>query len=737
IPSQGKLQLATSITYRVEYRNDQSPSTIPTLRQKELFGEIVKAMVVNPEDVSSFAPDIGIRWSPALVPPGYYEYVIISESPMDTVFERFADWKTRKGIPATVVTVSWINSTYTGYDLQEEIRNFIIDAYNSWGTIYILLGGSGDQKTGGQNIVPARRTWHRTCGVGYYPDENWIPNDLYYSDLDGNWDADGDNTYGEIPDDVDMYADVYVGRASVYSVSMAQNFVYKVLTYEKNPPTGYIKKNLLPTAILWSSYEERFMQNKIADITPAGWFDAKLYEREGTLSRVGMIDSMNVGYGMGHWVGHGNENGMYMGSPYLTSGDADALVNGDKVGIANSIACFTGAWDETPGGDCFAEHLVNRVGGGLLAAMMNSRYGWGAYVGGYVPGPSERLDTTFYYNVFISNIYHLGEAHAVAKDAWVPYADMGNQYDFTRWCIYELNLLGCPEIPIWTDEPASLIVTHDATVSGPVSFSVSVSDDSKAPVSNALVCLWCKLENTMWERGYTDASGNVSILVNPTMDSDTMWVTVTKHNYIPYEGYATVTEVSINLTEFSANAFIGNVKINWRTENESDNVCWIIERAYSEDINWEQIGTVPGQGTKPNPTEYLFIDAGIEQDGKYFYRLISVDSDGKKLTFGPVSEMVRGNVPCVTALHDIFPNPCLGKLSVFYNIPKRSFVKLCIYNSVGQVVRALVNGKLEPGYHSVTWDGKNDRGAEVGNGIYFLRMNAENFKIIKKILLVK
>ena len=101
-----------------------------------------------------------------------------------------------------------------------------------------------------------------------------------------------------------------------------------------------------------------------------------------------------------------------------------------------------------PGGDCFAEHLVNRVGGGLVAAMMNSRYGWGAYVSGYVPGPSERIDTSFYYNVLVDDMFHIGEAHSVAKDAWVFYADSGAQYDMTRWCLYELNLLGDPEMDI-------------------------------------------------------------------------------------------------------------------------------------------------------------------------------------------------------------------------------------------------------------------------------------------------
>ena len=530
IPAQKKLQLATSISYEVEYMEDRVDSYVATARQLDVFGNAVRAIVANPQYITQFAPRVRQNTRPTTLPPGNYEYVVISAPPMDTVFERFAEWKTKKGIPATVVDVSWISSNYTGYDVQEKIRNFIDDARNSWGTIYFLLGGSGDQRTSGQNIVPARMTYYYTYStVGR---DDTIPSDLYYADLDGDWDFNGNHVYGQLGDSVDMYADVYVGRASVYNVAMAQNFVDKVLTYEKNPPTDYLKKMLLPTAILWSSYEERPMQDSIASMTPTDWTDGKLYERNGTLSRQWMIDSMNVGYGMGHWVGHGNENGIYMGTPYLNSSDADNLVNGDRQGIANSIGCMCGGWDLVPGGDCFAEHLVNRVGGGLVAALMNSRYGWGAYVGGYVPGPSERIDTTFYYNVLLSDMFHIGEAHSVAKDAWVYYADSGYQYDMTRWCLYELNLFGDPEMPLWTDTPQNLTVNFPSAIPiGNQNVNIVVTS-SGSPVSNALVCLHKGEE--VYVSGHTNTAGLVTLSVYSNSPGS-MNVTVTAQNHYPFE----------------------------------------------------------------------------------------------------------------------------------------------------------------------------------------------------------
>jgi hypothetical protein len=190
------LEFARRVTIEVEYEPGHDKQFVPTFRQREVAVQALRSIVINPEEVWSFAPTVGGRIPSGRVPPGYYEYVVISAPPMDTVFQRLAEWKTRKGVPATVVNVSWINTNYTGYDLQEKIRNFIIDAYTNWGTIYVLLGGSADQRTSGQNIVPARRAFYTRSFVGGYPDEDTIPCDLYYSDLNGTWDLDGDHVCG-------------------------------------------------------------------------------------------------------------------------------------------------------------------------------------------------------------------------------------------------------------------------------------------------------------------------------------------------------------------------------------------------------------------------------------------------------------------------------------------------------------------------------------------------------------
>jgi len=524
VPTTGELRLATKLTYRLEYAGGVS-GVVATDAQKAAFGGTVQSLVRNPKDVNRYAPRVRANASFSL-PSGHYEYVVVTDSVMDTVFQRLADWKTLKGVPGNVVRTSWIYANYSGYDDQEKIRNFIKDAYATWGTMYVLLGGQGDYVSSGQNIIPTRMA---NYGDG---DE---PCDLYYAGLDGTWDFNNNHTYGQLADSTDMYSDVYVGRAPVYNVAMAQNFVGKVLKYEQDPPTGFIKKMMLPTAILWSSYEERPMQESIARMTGTDWVDQKLYERTATLSRQAVVDSMNGGAGLGHWEGHGNESGIYMGSsPFFNSTDADALVNGDKTGIVVSIACDCAAWDWVPGGDCMAEHMVNRVGGGCIATIMNTRYGYGAYINGqgYVPGPSERLDTTYFAGVLQYGMPHTGEALGYSKACWAPYADSLYQYDMQRYCIYDLNLIGDPETSLWTDEPTALNVSHAGVVNigNNIPYAVTVAAAFDAPVESAMVCL--KKGDEVDVKGWTNSSGQVTLYVSATTPGQMFMAVNARDHYI-------------------------------------------------------------------------------------------------------------------------------------------------------------------------------------------------------------
>jgi hypothetical protein len=94
-------------------------------------------------------------------------------------------------------------------------------------------------------------------------------------------------------------------------------------------------------------------------------------------------------------------------------------------------------------------------------------------------------------------------------------------------------------------------------------------------------------------------------------------------------------------------------------------------------------------------------------------------------------------LPTVFALEQNYPNPFNPTTTIRYAIPKQAGVELVIINLNGQIVRTLVNEAQRADFYNVVWDGRNNRGEEVGSGIYFYRLQADKFSAIKKLMLVK
>ncbi len=100
-------------------------------------------------------------------------------------------------------------------------------------------------------------------------------------------------------------------------------------------------------------------------------------------------------------------------------------------------------------------------------------------------------------------------------------------------------------------------------------------------------------------------------------------------------------------------------------------------------------------------------------------------------------EVAESEVIPSFSLKPNFPNPFNSETVIRYSLPRESQVRVRIYNILGQKVRTLVDRKETAGPKSVTWDGKNERGDEVSSGIYFYRLEAEEFAQTRKMLLLK
>jgi hypothetical protein len=182
-PLSGELTYHPEVTVHVSYTFPKGFSAedvmIDNLARKE---RIAEEIILNFDQARSWYPDVtGAKES--------FDFVIITLDALTFSVIPLVDWETSKGRSVNVVTTSWVNSNYAGYDLAERMRNFLRDKYPSgeWGIEDVLLVGDYDD-------VPMRRTEQ---DVGYGKPET----DLYYAELslpdDQSWDADQDHRWGE------------------------------------------------------------------------------------------------------------------------------------------------------------------------------------------------------------------------------------------------------------------------------------------------------------------------------------------------------------------------------------------------------------------------------------------------------------------------------------------------------------------------------------------------------------
>ncbi len=93
--------------------------------------------------------------------------------------------------------------------------------------------------------------------------------------------------------------------------------------------------------------------------------------------------------------------------------------------------------------------------------------------------------------------------------------------------------------------------------------------------------------------------------------------------------------------------------------------------------------------------------------------------------------------PRIGYLHQNTPNPFGLQTAVTFSLRKSGDVVLAIYNIQGRLIRTLAEGPHSAGDHEVTWDGKDDLGADVAAGMYLYRLAIGEFEEARKMILVR
>lgn len=94
-------------------------------------------------------------------------------------------------------------------------------------------------------------------------------------------------------------------------------------------------------------------------------------------------------------------------------------------------------------------------------------------------------------------------------------------------------------------------------------------------------------------------------------------------------------------------------------------------------------------------------------------------------------------VPTTYQLLQNYPNPFNPSTTIEYQLPAETMTNIEVYNMLGERVATLVHEVQPAGFYSIKWNGARDTGARVATGVYFYRMQADKFSVVKKMLLMK
>jgi len=142
-------------------------------------------------------------------------------------------------------------------------------------------------------------------------------------------------------------------------------------------------------------------------------------------------------------------------------------------------------------------------------------------------------------------------------------------------------------------------------------------------------------------------------------------------------------------------------------------------------------------GTMNVDTVAKYIWDGSDQAGLGTINYLPLWDGPKDTHHGTQLETSVMALPTTFSLLQNAPNPLVGFTAINFAVAKPGNVCLKIYNISGQLVKTLVNEGKQPGYYNVKWDGKDESGQQAAAGVYFYRIQANEFNNTKKLVVLK
>ncbi len=452
-PLTGKISFYQTVTIRIKTKqNEKSSDLTKNMTSSVNALNRVKAFAQNPEMMNKYP----VRKSSA----SEYQLLIITRNAFQAAFAPLIDMYSAKGILTQVKTVEDITSTVTGIDLADKIRNYIKEQYQNNSIEYVLLGSNVPN-------IPARGFYcYVISGSGY--EETNIPADLYYSGMDGDYDLNANQIYGEVADSADLLPEVAIARMPVTDTAQLNHLIHKSIYYQTHPVLGEFEQPLLVGEHLYDDPITEggdYMELLIDDHSDNGYFTNGIPSATNTIDKLydggsynwnvnELLTKINAGKSFIHHLGHANETYVMRLFTFDINDQNFSQIDGvtHNYQFLYTQGCLCGAFDNP---DCIASKMLT-IHNFLAGGVFNSRYGW--FDQGFTEGPSEHLQREFVNAMYRDTTpdRHFGTAHLISKINTAPWINLPGEFEpgAQRWCHYCANALGDPAMEINITEPA-------------------------------------------------------------------------------------------------------------------------------------------------------------------------------------------------------------------------------------------------------------------------------------------
>ncbi|MEO0108288.1 MAG: C25 family cysteine peptidase [candidate division WOR-3 bacterium] len=425
-------------------------------------------------------------------------YLIIAHDDFYDAVQPLAEWKNKKGVSCIVKRKSEIGNTAT------VVREYIINAYNTWEPRpeFILLVGSGAHIS----------AFYRGSG-----------SQRYYMD----------SKYGDVIGDT--LADLPYGRLPCKTARQCSVMVARIVNYERYP---FVEDTL------WLRRATTIVNDSADDDGWRYWADARFVAGLAEANGFAGIDSLSS---LRHHrasdilksVEQGASFVLYRGTatndwraPFEIRFYLPNLDNGSCTPIVCSFTCQTmslASTQDSMTGNTWVKLGTPELPRGAVAFVGNTHSGVN------VANRRSAMTRGFFTRLFSDSLPYLGHALLVGKLQLLT--ETGDWRDY-----FGFNMFGDPEMNVWTTMPVPMELTFDSLLPiGDDTFRIFVSRRG-LPLQNALVCVRNQADS-VYQWGYTDEKGELALTFTTTQE-ESLELTVTGKNCLPYEGYVQVGTVS-------------------------------------------------------------------------------------------------------------------------------------------------------------------------------------------------